>query len=94
MRVIVTPLARESLRDISRYLDRVSTEASRRTVRRLLERVRQLADFPESGRVVPEFQTAQVRELIEGRYRIWYRVSEDRIEVLAVIHGARQVLDD
>jgi len=44
---------------------------------------------------VPEIAEETIRETFSGPYRIWYRVhdSEDRIEVLVVFHGARQVLD-
>ena len=39
---------------------------------------------------MPEFDLPQVREVIEGPYRIIYRILPDRIDVLAVIHGAQQ----
>ena len=90
-RVYFTPLARESLRDIARYIDQFSPSASRRTVRRITQRARQLALHPDSGRIVPEFEAREVRELIEGSYRIWYVVRQDQVEILAVIHGARDV---
>jgi len=38
---------------------------------------------------VPEYQTDDIRELIEKPYRIIYRIKADRIDVVAVIHGAR-----
>ncbi len=94
MRVYFTPSARESLRDISQYIGRISPDAARRTRVRLIRRVRQLADFPESGRMIPEYEVQAVRELIEGSYRTWYRIKDERIEVLAVLHGARQIRDD
>jgi len=45
--------------------------------------------------MVPEYELNEVREVIEGSYRIIYLVKEDegRIEVLAVIHGSRERLD-
>ncbi|MGA9771887.1 MAG: type II toxin-antitoxin system RelE/ParE family toxin [Blastocatellia bacterium] len=47
--------------------------------------------FPLSGRVVPEYNKAQIREVIEGQYRIIYYIKPDQINVLAVIHGAQQI---
>ncbi len=91
MRVVFTPSARESLRDISNYIEQFSKPAARRTRNRLFQRARQLESFPASGRVVPEFNEQTVRELVEGPYRIWYRLRDDRIEILAVLHGARDV---
>ncbi len=41
------------------------------------------------GRKVPEYQTEDIRELIEKPYRIIYRIKANQIDVLAVIHGAR-----
>ena len=93
MRVYLTPSARESLRDISSYIEQFSPAAARRTRTRIIGRLRQLEEFPESGRIVPEYEVPAVRELIEGSYRIWYRIQGDRIEVLAVLHGARRILD-
>lgn len=34
----------------------------------------------------------QIREVIEGPYRIIYHIKSDQIDILAVIHGARDVL--
>jgi toxin ParE1/3/4 len=50
-----------------------------------------LATFPELGAIVPETGENSIRELIEHPYRIIYRVSADEVEVLAVIHSARQL---
>jgi plasmid stabilization system protein ParE len=52
-------------------------------------RTQQIALFPESGRSVPESETFEIRAVIERTYRIIYRVHDDRIEVMAVIHGVR-----
>jgi plasmid stabilization system protein ParE len=41
----------------------------------------------QSGRKVPEYQTEDIRELIEKPYRIIYRIKANQIDVLAVIHG-------
>ncbi len=49
----------------------------------------QIAGNPFSGRMVPEYQVDDIRELIEKPYRIIYRVKKDQIDVLAIIHGAR-----
>ncbi|MCH8829479.1 MAG: type II toxin-antitoxin system RelE/ParE family toxin [Planctomycetes bacterium] len=46
--------------------------------------------FPEAGSIVPEWSRADVRETFVANYRVVYRVKEGLIEVLAVIHGARQ----
>jgi plasmid stabilization system protein ParE len=37
--------------------------------------------------MVPEFERPELRELIEGPYRIIYQVTAETVEVLAVVHG-------
>jgi plasmid stabilization system protein ParE len=54
---------------------------------RILDRAPQLAAFPDSGRIVPEIGRVEIREVIEGPYRVIYQKADERLEVLAVIHG-------
>jgi plasmid stabilization system protein ParE len=72
------------------YIAQNSQSYALRVVDRLTGRSRQIAQFPQSGRAVPEFDDPQVREVVEGSYRIIYRVKKNQIDVIAVIHGARQ----
>jgi plasmid stabilization system protein ParE len=59
----------------------------------LFDAVEQLIDFPESGRVVPEVGAREVRELIFGAYRVFYRVGSS-VEVLSVRHGSQLLRAD
>lgn len=59
---------------------------------RLTRRSQQIASFPLSGRVVSEFETKQIREVIEGSYRIIYYIKPDQIDILAVLHGSQQIM--
>lgn len=56
---------------------------------RLTRRSQQIAEFPLSGRMVPEYEMTQIREVVEGSYRILYYIKPGQIDVLAVIHGAQ-----
>jgi plasmid stabilization system protein ParE len=56
---------------------------------RIFDRGKQLEAFPESGREVPEVGKPEVRELIEPPYRVIYRLTGDRVEVVAVVHARR-----
>jgi toxin ParE1/3/4 len=49
--------------------------------------------FPRSARMVPEFERDDLRELIVRPDRLIYGVSEDRVEVRHVVHGARLLGD-
>jgi addiction module RelE/StbE family toxin len=86
-----TDAALEQLWAIHEYLTQSSPEYAQRVVDRLTRRTQQIRTFPLSGRVVPEFNKAQIREVIEGQYRIIYYIKPDQIDVLAVIHGAQQI---
>lgn len=61
-------------------------------VDRLTRRSQQIAHAPLSGRRVPEYELDQIREIIEGPYRIIYHIKPEQIDILAVIHGSRYVL--
>jgi plasmid stabilization system protein ParE len=57
----------------------------------VLRRTDQIADFPRSGRMIPEFQMEHLREVLEQGYRILYEVFEDRVEVFGVADARRDV---
>jgi len=78
------------LRAIHTYIAQQSPDYAQRTIDRLTRRSQQIADFPLSGRIVAEFEMPQIRELVEGPYRIVYHLKPDQIDVLAVIHTAQR----
>jgi len=92
MRVHWTDTAQGHLDAIYAYLEQDSAEYARQMVDRLTRRSQQLAEFPSSGRRVPEFEMDQIREVIQGPYRIIYYIKPDQIDVLAVVHGAMNIL--
>lgn len=95
MKVLWTDAAVAQLEAIHDYVARTSPEYARRIVDRLTKRSIQISAFPFSGRRVPEYELNEVREVIEGSYRIIYLIKKDegQIEVLAVIHGSREGLN-
>ena len=92
MKVHWTATARGHLDAIHDYIAQDSPIYAKRVVDRLTRRSQQIATFPLSGRTVPEYDIDQIREVFEGSYRIIYRIKADQIDVLAVIHGAREIL--
>ena len=90
MKVNWTDAARIQLRDIHTFLSRSSPQYATKMVDRLTRRSQQIATFPRSGRVVPEASDVNIREIIEGPYRIIYHLLGDEIDVIAVVHGASQ----
>ncbi|MDI6738994.1 MAG: type II toxin-antitoxin system RelE/ParE family toxin [Candidatus Edwardsbacteria bacterium] len=92
MKVHWTETAQAHLDAIHAYIAQDSPEYARRMVDRLTRRSQQIVRFPLSGRRVPEYDVNQIREVIEGPYRIIYRITYRQVDVLAVIHAARNVL--
>ena len=71
----------------SRYFAQIQTE-------KFFSRTEILEKHPESGRIVPELNDKNIRELIEGSYRIIYRIlSKDRIDIVTVHHSSRLLKD-
>jgi plasmid stabilization system protein ParE len=56
---------------------------------RLTRRTKQIVDSPLLGGKVLEYDTDDIREVLEGPYRIIYRVLPSRVDILAVIHGSQ-----
>lgn len=88
MKVHWTDTAEGHLDAIYAYIALDSPAYAKRMVDRITRRSQQIADFPLSGRKVPEYDMDQIREVIEGPYRIIYHIKIDQIDVVAVIHGA------
>ena len=92
MKVHWTDTAQDHLDAIYAYIAQNSPDYAMRMVDHLTRRSQQIADAPFSGRRVPEYDLEQIREVIERPYRIIYHIKADQIDVIAVLHGARNVL--
>ncbi|MBK8482971.1 MAG: type II toxin-antitoxin system RelE/ParE family toxin [Saprospiraceae bacterium] len=93
VKIVWTELALEDLKIIHNYIAQDSTSYASRFIDKLLARVKQLETFPKSGRVVPEFGIDSIRELIEGNYRIVYKVNSEAVYIARVQHSA-MILSD
>jgi len=79
----------EDLIRIGRYIAEDDAVAARKLLGRLRGSVQRLKEYPLSGRVVPELGRSDVREVIEGSYRIVYRVEESGVVILVVFESHR-----
>jgi plasmid stabilization system protein ParE len=68
-----------------------SRPAAERLLIQALEAASSLDVFSERGRVVPELDQPNVRQLLVHRYRLIYEVTPDEVQVLAFVHGARRI---
>lgn len=93
MRVEWTDTALAHLENIYTYISQTSERYADAVVDKITARSIQIADFPFSGRKVPELDIEQIREIYEAPYRIIYYIKPDAIEVLAVIHSRQDISD-
>lgn len=91
MKVHWTDTAQRHLDAIYHFIAQDSPVYAQRMVDRLTRRSQQIGTFPFSGRSVPEYEMEQIREVLEGPYRIIYHVKGDQIDVLAVLHAAQDI---
>jgi toxin ParE1/3/4 len=91
VKIFWTEAALSQLQAIYDYISQTSTDYASRMIDRLTKRSIQIAKFPYSGRMVPEYDLNEIREVLEWPYRIIYLINTERshVEVLAVVHGAR-----
>ena len=89
MKVVWSATALTHLTAIYEHIAKDSPRYALRMVDRLTSRSKQIARFPESGQTVPEYADFTIREVIEGSYRIIYRVEPPRVVVVSVVHGAQ-----
>ena len=85
--------ALEDLRSIRFYLEGSASElVSERYANAITESTKRLSIFPQMGRVVPEYDDAEFREVISGSYRVTYLTQDfDSVFIVAIVHGRRDI---
>ena len=83
------PAARADLDDAVAYLAVRSPASAEALLRRAVRAAESLQTLSERGRIVPDMNAPSVREIIVRPYRLVYRVRPERIEIMGLIHGAR-----
>jgi len=66
------------------YAGEQAPQTGRRLVAEIIAQAERLAEFPESGRVVPEFALGYLREIIYAPFRIVYRYDRRKVRVLRI----------
>jgi plasmid stabilization system protein ParE len=89
VRVRFTPSGRKQFLAAIAHILRENPPAARRFRQRAERVLRRLEQFPQSGRVLPEFPDLPYREAIVAPYRFFYRVADDTVWVVGVWHGAQ-----
>ena len=91
MPILWTETARADLRSLHAHIARDSPLYARRMVGRVKRSVERLRRSPGSGEIVPEWDRPEIRQIIAASYRVIYRWRGQVVEILGVIHAARQL---
>ena len=92
VRIKWTILAKNDLKSIAEYISKDSVLYAKRQVQKIRNRTKILKSQPHIGKMVPEIENPKIRQLIEGNYRIIYKIiSKDRIDILTIHHSARDL---
>ncbi len=81
--------AKLDLRDIHDYIARDSKYYAQKVSQDIVDKSEKVEHFPEIGRIVPEIDDPNIREIFIYSYRLIYEVLPDYMQVLALIHGKR-----
>jgi plasmid stabilization system protein ParE len=90
MKLVWAPRAIARASEIAAYIALDRPGAAARWVDTVFAAVATLKAHPRRGRMVPEVNRAEVRELLHGAYRIVYRQDAQRVVVLTIRHARRQ----
>jgi plasmid stabilization system protein ParE len=83
--------AKQDLKDIVEYYRLTSPRYSQNLAIKIKSATRTLLHFPLRGRIVPEFETTNIREIFVDSYRVTYSVDNNLVAIIAIIHMARDL---
>jgi toxin ParE1/3/4 len=86
-------LALNDLEEIIIYIAEDSEDNAKLFVASMIDSIETMSAFPYSGRIVPELKNEKIREKIFNKYRIIYRINSEIMEVVRVLHNAREFTD-
>jgi plasmid stabilization system protein ParE len=89
-------LALNDLKDLVIFIARDDANAARKLGNRIINKVESISSFPEIGRIVPEFKSEGIREILTKPYRIVYELDHEAkaLAVLRIWHTSRSKLND
>jgi len=89
LRILFTPAGRRQFLEALAYIYGDNPAAATSFRKKAEKTLSRLKEFPESGRLVPEFSDLPFREVIVRPYRFLYRVKDQTVWIVAVWHSAR-----
>lgn len=87
----------QAVNDIKNIFEFISSDSkyyAKRQISKIRLRTEILREFEKIGRIVPEFNDPEIRELIEGKYRIVYKIVKPKqVDILTIHHSFKEKLD-
>ena len=91
MKVEVSPEAEADIDEIGRYISRDSPTRAASFMQELLAACHAVGQFPSAAPIMAGQAGGELRRKVFGRYLIFYRVTPTLVEIVRVLHGARNV---
>lgn len=89
--VIWTPRARADLKAIHDYIALDAPMNAKRVVAAIVEKTATLSESPRIGKVVPEVQDEQLREIHVHSWRVLYHLRSHQIYIVTVVHKRQHI---
>ena len=89
MQLIFSKQASLDLEEIEDHIAFDSKTYATAQIKKIIESIKRLQQFPNSGRMVPELEEPAVREIITGNYRVIYEIDGEIIHIQFIRHGKR-----
>jgi plasmid stabilization system protein ParE len=84
-------VAWKDFEEVAEYIAKDSPYYAASFVKNARNIARSLSNLADRGRIVPEFNNKNIRELFVGNYRMIYQIKNEVIYVIGFIHGARDL---
>ena len=84
-----SPIATDDYESIIRYYEKTAPKFAQNFAKKIIYIIENLIQFPKMGRLVPEFENTEIREITYRNFRIIYRLQENFLEIARIIHGSR-----
>jgi len=92
MKLAWTKQAQDDLISIGRFIAEDNIINAKKWIKKLRTRARKISDAPMSGRIVPEFENKNIREVFSGNYRIVYLVQNETVLIITVFEGHKLLI--
>ena len=91
LKLVWTNEALNRLIEIDEYISSDSIARARKFINNIIKSTTSISQYPHRGRIVPEFNISELREIIYKNYRIVYRIKKDQIQILTIFEAHRLI---